>query len=64
VPTWICNIPGADPVTIAWHATLHLGLAAIVLGAGAIFLLLAVRAYRQPDQPASAFGSGTRRSDR
>ena len=64
MPTWICNIPGADPATVAWHATLHLGLAAIVLGAGAIFLLLAVRAYRRPDQAESAFGCGRTRYDR
>ncbi len=64
MPAWICDIPGADPATVAWHATLHLGLAAIALGGGAVFLLLAVRAYRQPGQATSAFGSGRTRSDR
>ena len=46
--SWICDIPGADPATFAWHATLHVGLALVVLVAGAVFLALAVRAYRRP----------------
>jgi hypothetical protein len=64
MPSWICDIPGADAATIGWHATLHLGLAAVVLSAGASFLVLAVRAYRQPVQAATALGNGDTRSDR
>jgi hypothetical protein len=43
---FVCPIPGADAVTIAWHAGLHYGLAAVILVAGVVFLGLGVRAYR------------------
>jgi hypothetical protein len=46
--TWLCPIPGADPATVAWHAALMLGLAGFVVVGGALFLLLAVIAYRRP----------------
>ncbi len=43
---FVCPIPGADQGTILWHALLHYGLAAIVVTVGAVFLGLAVIAYR------------------
>ena len=46
--SWVCDVPGADPATFAWHATLHLGLAGFVVAAGTVFLWLAVVAYRRP----------------
>lgn len=52
--SWICDIPNADPATFAWHATLHLGLAGFVVGAGGIFVALAIRAYRRPFEPPTA----------
>jgi hypothetical protein len=48
---FVCPIPGADQGTILWHALLHYGLAAIVVTIGAVFLGLAVIAYRA-DAPA------------
>lgn len=45
---WICDIPGADAATSAWHLTLHVGLATIVVIVGIVFLGLAVIGYRQP----------------
>jgi hypothetical protein len=46
--TWICDIPGADAARSAWHFALHVGLATFVVGAGILFLTLAVIAYRRP----------------
>lgn len=43
---YICPIPGADTATILWHTVIHYGLAALVVTVGAIFLGLAVHAYR------------------
>ena len=43
---FVCPIPGADAPTVMWHALLHYGLAAIIVTAGAVFLGLAVLAYR------------------
>ena len=43
---FICPIPGADQGTVFWHALLHYGLAALVVTIGAVFLGLAVIAYR------------------
>jgi hypothetical protein len=45
---WVCDIPGADTATSAWHFALQFGLAAFVVGAGVVFLTLAVIAYRRP----------------
>ena len=45
----ICSIPGADTATILWHTGIHYGLAALVVTVGAIFLMLAVHAYRTSD---------------
>jgi hypothetical protein len=45
--TWICDIPGADAATSAWHLALQLGLAGFVVGAGVVFLVLAVLAGRR-----------------
>jgi hypothetical protein len=46
--TWVCDIPGATPAVSAMHFALHVGLAAFVVGAGFLFLTLAVLAYRKP----------------
>lgn len=43
---FVCPIPGADPPTVMWHALLHYGLAAIIVTVGAVFLGLALMAYR------------------
>lgn len=43
---FICPIPGADTQTVVWHALLHYGLAAIVVTVGAVFLGLALIAFR------------------
>ena len=43
---YLCPIPGADTATILWHTGIHYGLAALVVTVGAIFLGLAVHAYR------------------
>jgi hypothetical protein len=43
---FVCPIPGADTPTVFWHAVLHYGLAAIVVTVGAVFLGLAVIAFR------------------
>ncbi len=57
---YVCPIPGADTATIMWHAGIHYGLAALVVTVGAIFLGLAVHAYRasaltsQPNDEASS----------
>lgn len=45
--TWVCDIPGADAATSAWHLALHVGLAAFVVVAGVAFLVLGVIAYRR-----------------
>lgn len=45
--TWVCDIPGATAAVSAWHFALHVSLAAIVVGAGVAFLVLAVIAYRR-----------------
>lgn len=54
---WVCDIPGADGATSAAHLALHLGLALFVVGAGALFLWLAVIAYRR--QPAATGRTGS-----
>lgn len=46
--TWVCDIPGASAATSAMHVALHVGLAALVVGAGLVFLGLALVAYRRP----------------
>jgi hypothetical protein len=59
--TWLCPIPGSDPATAAWHAALMLGLAGFVVIGGAIFLILAVLAYRgAPDRASDASPSTVR----
>jgi hypothetical protein len=45
---WVCDIPGADAATSSWHFALQAGLATFVVGAGILFLTLAVVAYRRP----------------
>ena len=45
--TWVCDIPGADAPPSAWHFALHVGLAAFVVGAGIVFLALALIADRR-----------------
>ena len=49
---FVCSIPGADTQTVMWHALLHYGLAAIVVTVGAVFLGLAVIAFRTDGVPA------------
>jgi hypothetical protein len=46
--TWVCDIPGATAAVSALHLALHVGLALFVVGAGTLFLALAVVAYRRP----------------
>jgi hypothetical protein len=46
--TWVCDIPGASAAVSALHLALHVGLAVFVVGAGMLFLALAVVAYRRP----------------
>jgi VIT1/CCC1 family predicted Fe2+/Mn2+ transporter len=46
---YVCTIPGADDATILWHSVLHYGLAALVVTVGAVFLALAVLAYRSAE---------------
>jgi hypothetical protein len=46
--TWVCDIPGATATVSALHFALHLGLASFVVGAGSLFLALAIVAYRRP----------------
>jgi hypothetical protein len=46
--TWVCDIPGASAALSTMHFLLHIGLAGFVIGAGAVFLALAVVAYRRP----------------
>jgi hypothetical protein len=45
---FVCSIPGADDGTMFLHAALHYGLAAVFVAVGAVFLVLAVTAYRSP----------------
>jgi hypothetical protein len=45
---WVCDIPGADGATSSWQFALHAGLAMFVVGAGILFLTIAVVAYRSP----------------
>jgi hypothetical protein len=45
---YVCQIPGADASTAAWHAAVQLGLAAFVVVAGAVFLALAIVTFRRP----------------
>jgi hypothetical protein len=44
---WICPIVGGAAMP-SWHVLLHLGLAGAVVIGGAVFLALAVVAYRRP----------------
>lgn len=46
--TWVCDIPGASATVSALHFALHISLAAFVVGAGLVFVTLAVIAYRRP----------------
>jgi hypothetical protein len=46
---YVCPIPGVDTATLLWHTGVHYGLAALVVTVGAIFLALALRAYRTSD---------------
>ena len=57
---FVCPIPGADSGTVLFHAVLHYGLAALVVTVGAVFLGLAVIAYRTPTiEPRTVAGSGS-----
>ena len=51
--TWVCDIPGASATVSTLHFALHLSLAAFVVGAGVVFLSLAVMAYRRPGPEAA-----------
>jgi hypothetical protein len=44
---FVCNVPGASAPTVAWHATVHLGLTAFVVTVGSGFLVAAVAAFRR-----------------
>jgi hypothetical protein len=44
---FVCGIPGADASTVAWHAAVHLGLAAFIVAAGAVFLTVAIVTFRR-----------------
>ena len=54
---WVCDIPGADAATSAWHLALQLGLAAFVVVGGIVFLLLALVTYRRPVRSSSLVAS-------
>ena len=44
---FICQMPGLDGSTAAWHGVVHLTLSAIVSAGGSLFLLLGAVSYRR-----------------
>ncbi len=55
--TFLCDIPGVDAATAAWHSIVHLGLTVVVTLSGTGFLARAVVVYRRT-APAAASSPG------
>jgi hypothetical protein len=45
--TFLCEIPGVDAATAAWHSVVHLGLTVVVTLSGTGFLARALVVYRR-----------------
>ena len=56
--TFLCDIPGVDAATAAWHSIVHLGLTVVVTLSGTGFLARAVVVYRRT-APAAASSART-----